>query len=898
MRAKLAPLVVLGIAAAGAWWLWSASGDGPFVPPSAGTQTAAPVPASASGPSMLAAAATHGAPDPGPASRAEVVRDGVPPVEPAPAVVRGRCVDPQGRALAGVKVTLHFWRASVERTQEHDRDHGPGPRQAPEPVLSGFDGRFELRAAAPPDHSLRLVLGRDDLVGLSAQWLSPGPGTVKDFGDVVLHPGVRVRGRAMDTAGAACANLNLVLDGPTPVGTPNAELMPTPRPQTSTGPDGTFEFAECVHPGRWQLHVYAARKRSPLDRVELSLPEAFLEVVVEHGSPLAGIVVDEEGIPVPRATIEVVGSRSQHSTRSAHDGRFVLANPSAEAPQSPVAIRVEHAEHEPLLTPPEYRWGERGIHLVLRRGLDLDVVVRRARDGTPVEDFGVRMQATPGPGAMLRSVGYELRSAGRHTHGVARLKGMRRGGYVLSVEPAPSTGTARVDWIAVEVRETGPRAVEVRLPDAAPRTVLVRRSDGAAVPGSKIELLRPPPETLVDANTVALALQDWAREQGAKAILVSAATTDADGTCTLSGPTGTELAVRVTGGAHLPLVVQPVRMEDNAPLVFTISAGATLTGRIVPVEVVGDLREQAGLSRDGGSAVSERGEAPALQLVRTLAGKLERFPLGGAQRGIPIGADGRFAVRGVPPGRWDLVMLPSRHGDARRGASAVDAVVQSGIELVDGTTTEVQLALGHWRRGRLRGTAQLNGAAHQGWLLLEVSAAKTERVQERWVMARCDAQGRFDVLLPAGRWQGRLEVRSDSGSVHVPAAETATIQAGHDTEHSFTAICGTQRLRILDAAGVPVPDLALEFRRDGRAERLRCPPTDAGGRTAVFGGAGTYELRVRRRSLLDDAAWQTFAAECQRSGTSTDSGYVSLGTITLPGDANHLDLRTPEEWAR
>ena len=258
MRAKLAPLVVLGIAAAGAWWLWSASSDGPFVPPSAGTQKAVPVPASASGPSVLAAAATRGAPDPGPASRAEVVRDGVPPVEPAPAVVRGRCVDPQGRALAGVKVDLIGRAGNPQRLEEHLREHGPVDWSNPPPIHTALDGRFEFRFVPPPPHEFQLWIHRDDRAPLVATWPRLSPGHHLDFGDVVLSPGVRVRGRVVDGTGAPAPRVVLILDAMHRPGPGEGALGRPGGGQTQSREDGSFEFLSLFEPGSWRVTARVA----------------------------------------------------------------------------------------------------------------------------------------------------------------------------------------------------------------------------------------------------------------------------------------------------------------------------------------------------------------------------------------------------------------------------------------------------------------------------------------------------------------------------------------------------------------------------------------------------------------------------------------------------------------
>lgn len=90
--------------------------------------------------------------------------------------------------------------------------------QAPQPVLTGADGRFEIAFVAlqPYVYSMEIhAAGRTPRTG---RWGAFRPGQVEDLGDVVLQPGYAVTGRVVDTSGNPVPKVTVRIGGlPLPI---------------------------------------------------------------------------------------------------------------------------------------------------------------------------------------------------------------------------------------------------------------------------------------------------------------------------------------------------------------------------------------------------------------------------------------------------------------------------------------------------------------------------------------------------------------------------------------------------------------------------------------------------------------------------------------------------------
>jgi len=123
---------------------------------------------------------------------------------PAPslAVVRGRFVFPGGTPARGVRVALEGSRASEERVKRFGM---PASWVDPAPVVSGPDGRFELRLDPPRAFCFELTATLDEYVAECWRLDEIDPKEGRDLGEVELRQAGGITVRIVDQAGEPVA---------------------------------------------------------------------------------------------------------------------------------------------------------------------------------------------------------------------------------------------------------------------------------------------------------------------------------------------------------------------------------------------------------------------------------------------------------------------------------------------------------------------------------------------------------------------------------------------------------------------------------------------------------------------------------------------------------------------
>ncbi|MFO1076853.1 MAG: sigma-70 family RNA polymerase sigma factor [Planctomycetota bacterium] len=797
----------------------------------------------------------------------------------AEAVIRGRCVDARGRPLAGCRVALAGEcdpGLALEDWARHNYDPQWGD---PPPVPTHDDGRFELRFVPHEPLRFEVSMQRPGCVSMHASWPARtvgdgiSPGAAIDLGDVALLPGMQARGRVLDDAGAPVIGAQVSL-----VAAESSEVDATPRAIGSDAPktDANGEFAAVpLLPGAYLVGVWidegygggAPQRRELLEQtpwLELRMTKLKMPPSVR------GVVVDERGAPIAGADVNALN----RSVRCKSDGSFTFY----AAPDETLGVdelRIEADGFETAILRGPFAWGARDLRAALRGGLDVELLVVDASGG-PVEDFAAWIwpdyDGRSRPWVFFPSA-QRTRTYGHHDGGTVVLHGLCRGAHRLFVEPRDPWRMATVVR-RIELRDPSPVGLRIELPRSAERVVRVVDGRGAAVAGATVELLEQSLGEL-RADTEAWPIEIMLRTFGPdrKALLRQRTSTDQNGEATLRGPAGARLAVRVPGPVSRPAFAADVDLEAAAPLVLQVRRGAALAVQLRPEGVIAALRGYAGL----GAKATPAWE-PRLELV--WAGAVTGVDDEDGREATP-GADGRAVFAGVPPGTWRL-QLTTCVRTSLIGMRQLPLVLGT-YALHDGDTVSAALELPQLLPGELCGTVTENGAPVAGRLLRLHGVFGTEpdraaRFSEWFTEVTTDVDGRFRATVRPGRYTVVAMNRFRG-----VADEVVAVGRGDRREQAFTLRTGTLRVRLVDAAGKPVPGVIpvlADLADDAVAHEM-----DASAR------AGTFTM---------SAAADTFALFAQRVEDGDASRVrVSLGTITvLQGTEIAVECALPEDWPR
>jgi len=551
------------------------------------------------------------------------------------AVLRGRCVDTEGKPLAGCEVRARGVPGSPARVAAWQRDHGAFAWTDPQPAATGEDGTFVLRVPPTGPLAAEFAASAPGRAPATARWPQLDAGADVDLGDVALRREVRVRLHVVDAAGEALPDVGLSfrLDD-------NATEAAERRVGAITDAAGRAELvlAEGEHSiSVSMINAWPKTLRVPGDAAEFDV-ELQLQGLrgVEF---LGGVVLQKNGLPVANAF--VIGGAAEdtefYSTRTAADGRFVLGRPDG-FPDVPQFLRCTADGHDTYVSPEPVPFGERNVQIVLEPGLAAEFHVRDAVTGAPVERFDLVL-------VRKEHRRYDRPSAtGFHRGGIVCFDPLPRGSFELSVVPQDEALCASY-FQPVHLADAAPAVVEVRLARAATRHVVVRRADGSPVGGARFELLdnatreeRAHP----DRNTNALTLEGWLNSAGSNhALLHQEGSTDERGEATLRGPADRLFAVRVMGAGNLPFVLCDVSLAAIGPLVLTVAQGARLRGTIGPASFLATLCD----ATPQPDIVRRRENEPLLQIVLSLAEDRTTTT-------VPVAPDGSFEATGLAAGTW------------------------------------------------------------------------------------------------------------------------------------------------------------------------------------------------------------------------------------------------------
>ena len=271
-------------------------------------------------------------------------------VLPAP-ILRGRFVDEDGAPLTGVSaVSTQRLGDNVRRLSESALALDFGSvgggimRMASRDALlaiSGEDGAFVLRGA-----KAGLTLARASGEGFGSRLLRmrmPRPGESRDLGDVVLLRGGRISGRVLRGGRPFVGATVTVTPKDTDWQWLRREDVPSPEnildgaracsSQARTDARGYYVLdglEEGVYEVRARIPGRVVRSEARAVRVSPDQPARNIDIVIQAGRVVEGVVRNEAGQPLQDALVSVRG-RPGEVARSDRDGKFTVELPRRRA---------------------------------------------------------------------------------------------------------------------------------------------------------------------------------------------------------------------------------------------------------------------------------------------------------------------------------------------------------------------------------------------------------------------------------------------------------------------------------------------------------------------------------------------------------------------------------------
>lgn len=295
--------------------------------------------------------------------------------------IAGLVTDVEGNPVEGARVWLEV--PGVPRSL-----FLMDPRSALEATYSDAEGSFFLQAPARGGNmGLEIVAARTDTGrGRMALPEKSGEGDWPSV-QLVLEPGLTLRGRVVDSEGAAVPRARVtavrVVEQNNPEFQVITKILPADSGRTAySSQDGGYELRD-LDPGTYQLSVAAhGYAKQLIEGVEILAAETTQDVLLEAGKSISGRVVDFTGVPLEGvevlAFVETEPPEGER-TRGMHE----IARAFENASGSGVArTRTDEGGRFSLTHLPE------GVFRVVARAVGFEVgVVPDVSPGEQVDDI-------------------------------------------------------------------------------------------------------------------------------------------------------------------------------------------------------------------------------------------------------------------------------------------------------------------------------------------------------------------------------------------------------------------------------------------------------------------------------------------------------------------------------
>ncbi len=472
-------------------------------------------------------------------------------LDPAKAAV-GRIVDLDERSLEGALVALRPSRREGRRAAETQAE---APLAADDPAATRSDRQGRFRVAQCPAAEVDLEVRLDGYAPARRVGFRVGPGKAPlDLGTIALRPGVKLAGRVVNDQGRPVGGAEVFLVDRLPPGEFLDGVGGGREPDATSGADGGFSVGELPAGVAQQLVARAAGFLPAAVRGVRPPTATPLLVRLETGFRLAGLVVDEQSQPVPRAQVELtsqkgleedpyhrpIGRRVTREAVSDADGRFQIA----AVPAGPAVLT---ASARGFVSPGE-------IELELPQRDPSRPLVVRLRSGAVL--WG-RVSTTSGEGVAGARVVAGDAAAASDAEGSYRLSGLAEGEQRVEVQHPSYRRLARTVQI-----DAGENRLDIELPA------------GVSVDGRVVDAGRDP----VAGAEVRL------RSEGPGGRFDYRSRSDADGQFRLepvaAGLYRLEATAPDRSTGELPQAVA-VDKEPIAGLDVVLERGAVLSGRVL-----------------------------------------------------------------------------------------------------------------------------------------------------------------------------------------------------------------------------------------------------------------------------------------------------------------------------
>ena len=512
------------------------------------------------------------------------------------AAVTGRFTDPDGRPLAGVRVTAEAWLSAGVPRLLHRRSE------------SGDDGAFAVRGL--PDGEVA-VLARAPGAAPFAARVEPEDGTA-DLGTIVLAPGRRLEVLVVDDLGA-------------PV--PGARVR-AGRGLAATADGRGLALLDGLAAGRaLELEAEAPGHLPARSRLEPPAP-ARTRLALRRAFAVTGRLLAPGGRPAEGGSVRVRTGATMRDEALSAEARFELdLEPGVEAELD----LVSPATRELTVRVAAGAAGERRDlgDLAAPAGLTVTGRIVDARDGAPVPGATVWAPRPASGGPLLAWVDGDLLEARSGADGGFRLAGLAPQPAALRVE-APGYARAHLplsppaDDLAIDVLEVG----EVPL------------SAGAEVTVTLDEAPHEPATARVDLAGQWLELD-----------MLSAPVHD--GAAVVRHVPAGPAVVSVVAGRAL-LCEAEVTVPDGGSVEVPCDARRAEVHGLV---TVGGERAGAGLLTWLPPAIEAPG---TITTIRSGGGLRQQHVFGGGrpQVDVPVEPDGTFATDRLTAGRWRVLWQP------------------------------------------------------------------------------------------------------------------------------------------------------------------------------------------------------------------------------------------------